>query len=50
VGKHDLFSHEMLSLHVKRSLLLWLHNMVPFAAKKFEVKWIGVSLVFRQNK
>ena len=40
--------HEsMISSHVERSLLLWLHNKsCPFAAKKIiQVKWFGISLV-----
>ena len=47
--KHDIFTHEnnMLSSHVKRSPLLWLHNKLCLSQQKaIKMKWFGISLVF----
>ena len=47
--KHDIFTCEnnMLSSHVKRSRLLWLHDTSCLRSKKnVKVKWFGISLVF----
>ena len=47
--KHDIFAREnnMLSLHVKRSPLLWLHNKLCLSQEKaIKMKWFGISLVF----
>ena len=41
----------MLSLHVKISPLLWLHNKPHLSEQKtVEVKWFGISLVSLYNK
>ena len=48
--KHDIFTPEnnLLSSHVKRSLLLWLYRKSHLVHKKknIRVKWFGISLVF----
>ena len=49
--KLDIFACEnnMLSSHVKISLLLWLHNKSCLSHQKTnKVKWFGISLVFIQ--
>ena len=45
--ENDVFTREnnMLSSHVKRSPLLWLHNKSRLSQRK-NVKWFGISLVF----
>ena len=44
--KHDI--NNLLSSHVKRSLLLWLYRKSRLVHKKknIRVKWFGISLVF----
>ena len=47
--KLDIFTCEnnMLSSHVKKSPLLWLHNISHLSHKKtIKVKWFGILLVF----
>ena len=43
-AKHDISTRKnnMLSSHVKRTLLLWLHVVLPFSIKKM-VKWFGIA-------
>ena len=49
--KHDIFTREnnMLSSHVKRSPLLWLHNKSRLSQTKSEIVWyfIGVYIIKR---
>ena len=51
--KLDIFTCEnnMLSLHVKITLLLWVHNRSRLSyPKPIKVKWFGSSLVYRVEK
>ena len=43
----ELSRENMISSHVKISLLLWLHNKSRLSQEKtVSVKWFGISLVF----
>ena len=43
----ELSRENMISSHVKRSQLLWLHDTSRLRSKKnVKVKWFGISLVF----
>ena len=43
----ELSWENMISSHVKISLLLWLHNKSHLSHQKtIKVKWFGISLVF----
>ena len=49
--KHDIFTknceNNMLSSHMKRSQLLWLHDKSHLSQQKnFKVKWFGISFFF----
>ena len=43
----ELSRENLISSHVKISLLLWLHNKSRLSHQKpIKVKWFGISLVF----
>ena len=45
--KVNFLGENMISSHVKRSQLLWLHNKSRLSQPKtIKVKWFGISLVF----